>query len=330
MSKKKDENDILQNIENLIHGMDTEEPSDEMQQSIVPTHSYKTKDKVSLTLVNEHIVNAGEQYLQMEKKGSAPVTTKLSVALDLGKISRIDKVQMSEDFNYFDKAVFDAIVSLMNVGNQIMSLRMIFRTMVGKSSDYHPSPKQLEMVRISIEKMRNMDVYIDRTEEANNFRLKPADADVRKFILNEKFIALRYIMANINGSETEAIQVLSTPVLLSYASSRRQIASVPMEVLSTPVSKNADAIASQEYMMHRIEAMKSSPRLSRVILFEKILNSIPKKNRENVHTQRSFIRSFRENIIKILDYWKKVNYITDYQILGNGRKNKYYKIEISI
>ena len=120
--------------------------------------SVLTRDKVSYALLSKDVINKGEKLLSVGKNTSETVLTKLVVSLDLEEVGKISN---NIEFTYFDKSVFDAVCSLLMIGNKAISLAMIARTMLGKKFPYHPNPELLNEIDESINKLERIKISID-------------------------------------------------------------------------------------------------------------------------------------------------------------------------
>lgn len=315
--------EIISLVEEFADG-GFEEPA-----TFVPKLNIQTKDKVSMTLVNKKIINQGQQYLQMEKQGNDPVTTAVNVSLDIEGLTSSNVSITGYEFNYYDKAIFDAICSLYFAGNEYISLPMIFRNLTSKDSHYNPAPSILESVAYSIEKMRRIDISINLEEELQYFKkCRSGYENIDTFLISEKFLNVQFVTVKMKGKIINVMKILSEPVLLKYARFRNQIAKYDKKILDTPPNKTREIIICQSYMVHRITTMKSSSKISRFILFDTIYSYIPdiEEKKQNVNTFKKFKKNLHSAIISILNYWKEINFIDDYNIHFQGKK--YNKIEI--
>lgn len=305
--------------------------------SIPAKINIQTKDKVSFTLVNKDIVNQGEQLLSMERKGSnIPITTKMNVSLDIDSLIEDDpsvSIVRGYEFDYFDKAVFDAFCSLLYAGNKYITYSMIARCMSGKDSSYHPSATTINYIQKSITKMTRTEISIDYSEEFNSFQnvreRNPKEHD--SLIIEDRLLNIRMVTARINGVKIKALQPVTIPSLLQYATIRRQINSFDSNILATPMNRNRVSTLCQYFLIQRICAMKSSDKISRIIPFEKIYSVCPdfEEKKKIESTYRKFIRRIHTSVCDSLKYWKEIGFIKDYKIESKG-VTKYYKIHLTV
>ena len=344
-SKKSSYNLIEQGLETISQFVDSLDTDITLNPSVpvidvqsVPTKiNIQTRDKVSLSLVNKDIVNQGEQLLRMEKRDSPqPVTTTMNVSLDIDSLIEYDpsvSIIKGFEFDYFDKAVFDAFCSLLCAGNRYITLAMIARCMSGKSGNYNPSKTTADNIHKSIKKMMWTEICIDYSEEFDNFQFvrNRAKKKNNKLIIKDRLLNVRYVSACINGADVEAYQPVTVPSLLQYASIRQQINSFDATVLSTPGNKNRNYMLCQYFLIQRICTMKSSNMVSKTILFERIYSVCPdfEEKKGNQYSYKTFVTRLRKTICNFLEYWKQIKFIKNFQILSDGSV-KYYSICIEL
>lgn len=286
-----------------------------------------TRDKISYTLLDEDIINKGEQLLRMERQGSKDtVTTRIVVTLDPDEITKVSQnVSINYRFSYFDKCVFDSICSLLAVGNNAISLAMIARNMMGKKSQYHPSENMLNEINETINKLEKIKVRIDLSEEISHFTQLKSRFKTGKAIMQSRFLEFRRLDTILNGTETSVITFTAEPILLQYAKLRSQISSIRSELLDTPTQKNKTLLTVQTFLIQKINILKLNPNLPQCILYESIY-SLFDEEYANKNTKFLYIK-IRESIINILNYWIEKGFIYNYDIESKGRV-RFYKINI--
>lgn len=283
--------------------------------------SVLTRDKVSYALLSKDVINKGEKLLSVGKNTSETVLTKLVVSLDLEEVGKISN---NIEFTYFDKSVFDAVCSLLMIGNKALSLAMIARTMLGKKFPYHPNPELLNEIDESINKLERIKISIDMSEEFARFsQLK--NEDVSKAVLSSRFFECRRFDTIVKGSQVNVIVFTQEPILLKYAKRRAQLSSVDNFLLDTPTKKTKNLITVQSYLLQRINMLKLNKNLPQCIMFDAIYELFDVTNL-SIDTKKSLYSRIRKSIISILDYWKKENFLKEYEI--EKQKGSYYKINI--
>ena len=287
--------------------------------------SVLTRDRVSYALLDKSVINKGEQSLSVGKIGKAhePVLTKIVVSLDPDEL---EKMSNNMEFTYFDKSVFDAICSLLMIGNKAMSLSMIARAMLGKKSPYHPGSELLEEIDKSINKLERIKISIDMSEEIARFnQLK--NEDVSKAVLKSRFFECRRLDTVIKGNAVDVIMFTQEPILLKYAKKRAQLSSINNSLLDTPTKKTKNLITIQSYLLQRINMLKLNKKLPQCIMFKSIYSLFDDDvvNMSDRAIKDLYVRA-RKAVLSILEFWKKEGFIKNYSLTTKGRS--YYKIDI--
>lgn len=295
------------------------------QLNIKTTNSVKknvlTRDKVSYALLSKDVINKGEKLLSVGKNPSEPVLTRLVVSLDLEEVGKLSN---NVEFTYFDKSVFDAICSLLMIGNKAISLAMIARTMLGKKFPYHPNPELLNEIDESINKLERIKISIDMSEEFAQFSQLKTE-DISKAVLSSRFFECRRFDTIVKGSRVNVILFTQEPILLKYAKRRAQLSSIDNFLLDTPTKKTKNLITVQSYLLQRINMLKLNRNLPQCIMFDAIYELFDVSNL-SVDTKKSLYSRIRKSVITILDYWQKENFLKEYSI--EKQKGSYYKINI--
>ena len=307
-----DEDDAYELIGDLFSSFGGEETLRVLPHKI--DRQYKTTDKVTKNLPKAPM-DGKTLALRMEPKGApVPVTTKFSLTY-----KGVD-IKSRQQFNSIDQEVYDAIVSIyingytMYPGEPVVfTAKNVWTTMTGKdSSTTKITESQLLMIEESIDKLAYSQLDIDLSEEIENFKY-PFDLSDAK--LSGNMLNVEKLKFRISGSTVRGYRLLSKPILLSYAQPKKQIASIPMEVLNTPVNKGRRILMLQGYLLRRIIAMKGSGKLSRTILYDTIYKTL---NEENEDRRRK--GELRKYVDEILNYWVDIHYIEGYQEIRRGRK----------
>ena len=234
------------------------------------------------------------QPLAMEgRKSKREVTTLASVNFSAPQLQGV------KGLTHYDEAVYNAICSLYTSGNEYMTVQMIYQAMRG-DNEARISPAQAAGIRGSVTKFMYGGAYIDATEEAARYKIKGSA------IYDSNFINAERVTHNLNGTITECIHLLKTPVLLEYASSKNQIGRAPIKALATPVDKTEETFALQAYLLERIFAMRGTDP-QRDIAYNSIYNAVWDKEAASKETQSGYIRvkksRLKKKVFSILDHW---------------------------
>lgn len=251
-------------------------------------------------------------------KSRKPIYTMVSI-----DHSELEGVQINgrRELTPFDREVHDAIVTLLiEGGNQYITVNMIYQTMTGKSSA-HCSPKQAEAISDSITKLMFSHAIIDATQEAT------VDKRISRARYDSNLLNAKRLTVSINGTTTEAIQVLATPILYDYANQKNQIGRFDMKLLDSPLNKNEETIILEGYLRRRVDTIKKGS-LAPTILYETIYKQLD----ITAGSQASYnnkTKKIRDNVKRLLDFWKKEGFIKGYvENVHKNEKNKVVSITI--
>ena len=262
-------------------------------------------DKVSKKLF------AGElttelQPLRMEKrKSKKQITTLASINFSAPQLEGLPSM------GFYERAVYNAICALYVAGgNEYITPQMVYQVMTGKE-DAYLNPKQAEKISACIKKFMTSMLNIDATQEA-----KAQDKQFKgSLTYYTNLLQAEGAKRNLNGTITECIRLLKTPILYEYADTKDQIARAPIAALSTPVNKNEDTITLQAYLLDRIFSMRGNDPVRDIayntvygIVWGKGWDKIPasmapqdrKKAQANRNTQKRRLRGYMDTM---LQYW---------------------------
>lgn len=201
----------------------------------------------------------------------------------------------------YDKRVYIAVAALYNAGNTVISLTQIYYAMgnTGKPAKY-----QLEKINDSITKMRKANVYIDTLEESQVYNYP-------RFKYEDYLLPVARTSAIVNGQLAEAaIQLKGEPPLLTFAKQRKQITTITVKVLQSPISKTDANLLIDDYLIERIARAKAGKQ-PRKILYE----TLYEKTEIKTKNQRS---RAPEKIKTYLDHYKACGMISGYKMKADG------------
>lgn len=204
----------------------------------------------------------------------------------------------------FDKRVYIAANAMYNTGTDRATVSQIYATM-GNSG--RPGAKDIEKVYESLEKMRRLPITLDSTSEHSVYKNMP------KFVYNGMLLPWESVDAIVNGQRADGvIHFFREPPLMSFAKERRQITTVPRELLQSPISKTDANLQIDDYLIDRIARIKKSGgKSSNKLLYSTIYENCEIKTR----MQRS---RAKDKITKYLDYYKECGFIKDFKEAADG------------
>ena len=247
---------------------------------------------------------------------------KSAVTMDFPKTIALDG---GGSLTNFDKAILNGVSSLLIAGTIYFTIPMLYRAMIGSEN---PSMREeaVRTIRDRLEFMRHATITLDCTEEAAAHFIKEGQ-NLQSLTVSQYLLPMNRMNAVLNGRAVEAYFLIDTPPLFQYASSKRQISLVDMDLLNvhfeadSPLAgaslNNTPAIiVLKNYLLTRIEGMKNpNNRLqSRKILFSSIYEELGEPS--PIKQRRQRLRNYTEIY---LEYLTQQNYISGYSFTRTGR-----------
>lgn len=300
--KKKDNIDENQIEMVVVERMDGSGPPELIISPRVPVHAVKTQDQVS-NFITKNVLDAGEQLLELEKKGKIRSQIRTKVSFSYEGIDILAK----KDFGLFDQEVHDAVVSLYLASNKFISPAMVYRAMTGKTNSESINADKLKEIEESIDKCMFSRLSIDASEEAAMYGYAEA-------VYSGNLLSAEKVSVIMGGHKVVAYKLLIEPLLYRYAKTCKQVTAVDIKLLDTPVKKTNDIIVLQGYLLRKVESMKSDRNCGRMILFDDIYKVLNVSKEQRVQTKR-----IRDSLYSILQYWIDNDYISRYETVMKGK-----------
>ena len=228
----------------------------------------------------------------------------------------------------YDRRVYNAVSTLFVNGRETVSLAEIFSVMTGYTRK-NPSKSQVEAIERSLEKLRNIRVYIDLTEEVRHKLIEDKQPLIDAGILNDRSDRIKKAVIEDNmihfrkgelvsekGKVFKSVQIIGEPALLTYNRAKKTLITIPMEYIGLDGQNSTDkTIAFQDYMLMRIFGYKNGRMRENKILYETLYRD---SGQEKPEDSKGFIRD-RETVTKMLQEWKEKGLITDFAEIKEGR-----------
>lgn len=212
-------------------------------------------------------------------------------------------VTITKQLTPFDKRVYLATASLWDAGNRIISTTQIYSMMGYRGK---PSSEHTQQINASLSKMTLARLYVDNLQESSVYRGYSA------FTYDASLLPFERISAYINGQITESsIHLFTEPPLITFAKTRKQITTIPKQLLETPVSKTNTNLYFEDYLLRQISHMKNNKHFSRKMLYSSIFNAC------RITTKKQKQRA-PGTIKKILDYYAEQQFIAGYTETKEG------------
>lgn len=169
----------------------------------------------------------------------------------------LEDISVSKRLLPFDKRVYIAVASLFGAGNDVISLTQIHYAM---GNTGRPKAEQLGKIRDAIKKMNSATITVDNSQEIE------AKYKYAQFKYRGSLLPFEMVEASVNGKLTEAaIHIFREPPLVSFAKQRRQIATIPMKLLQSPVNKTDANLQLEDYLLERISRIKLKREPGRIL-----------------------------------------------------------------
>lgn len=247
----------------------------------------------------------GQLTFAMERRGSKyELNLYYSINFDaLGK-----NLTISKRLTGYDRRVYVAAAALYNTGNYVTSLNQIYYAM-GNPRTAKPSKAQLNKISESIDKMMGARITVDNSGEA-------AAYNYDHFVYEGQLLPAERVTAVINGQIADAaIHLFREPPVMTFARQRKQLTTIPIQLLQSPVNKTEKNLLIEDYLIERISRAKRSKHKTEVILFSKICEVAGITDK----TQR---KRALETIERYLNYQQQQGFFKRYSLEPAGRPNK--------
>lgn len=295
-------------------------------QTIMPKYHIVPNNSLINYLSKYNAINAGAFDLPViNKKGKHKEITAYTIASVAG-------TELTAKLTEYERQVSDAIISIWVEAQKQglppeFTIDMVFRAMPGSGDK--PSPQQAGAITKAIEKLRQLKIYVDVTEE---MREKHFITDNETLIFDDMYLSAARVTRKIkNGGQTvRAYHIHTEPLILSYCKMTKQLITVPAAWLEVKKVKNGKATnealpMTQDrqsitgYIMRRIALMKydrksKAATQSNVIIFKTLFEDIGIESPDKF--KAADIRNF---CFTLLDFYKSKGIINDYKKQTEGR-----------
>ena len=227
-------------------------------------------------------------------------------------------VTLSGDVTQYDIAVHNAIGSLWEAGNEFITPSQVYHTMTGGRGNNLPDGARKDFEE-AYRKLTSRHITINSNDAPG----------ASKFIYEGNLIPAERARVTINGETVDALHLFREPPLQTHAKALGQISRTPLKMLDTPVRKDAETIALQNYLQRRIVEMKRGAH-SRRILYEDIYQAtgadLEGRSQSAIYVKKGKIR---KTTADILNYWKAESFIKDFtEIVERGKAGKITGLDI--
>lgn len=204
---------------------------------------------------------------------------------------------LTKSLTRYDKYVYSTVYTLYASGYHNMTASMIYTAMGYRS---RPSQKDIQRINDSLTKMGTVRVFIDNSKEREEYPSYPP------FRYDEILLDfVRVSKMEVNGYVAEsAIRIKTEPIMGRFASERKQIRRIAMELLNVPINKTERQLAVKDYL----EYITTFPNITtRKITHDSFFERVGAKDRKQ--RQRAL-----ETAERVLAFYKEKKHIMDYRM----------------
>jgi len=287
--------------------------------TVRPTEFVSPIDKLTDVSFRNLITGSVWKDIAMEGKEKAFRKTKITTRAFIDFDELKGTIKTNTELTYYDREVYNAIVSLYLADNYHITTRMIYQTMTG-NPDAMITQSHREAISESISKFMYGRIQIDASEE------KKMDG-IDSFVYDGNLLHAERVTATLNGETIECLHILKAPTFYEYAERKGQIGRMPIRMLNSPINKTPEIIILQAYLARRIQGMKGPRKQqSPTILYDTIYEYMEVKaaTPEALRKKKTILRN---HIKKILDYFVSEKWITGYT--ENRRGKVLYSVTIN-
>jgi len=233
----------------------------------------------------------------VSKKGSKkPVN--ILYSLDF---SGLENVTITRKLDPYDKRVYLAAAARFNAGYDVMTIQQIYNDM-GYSG--RAGASDIEKINNALTKMKVAQLYIDNLAESKSYKYD-------HFKYDGALLPMERITAVINGQTAEAaIHIFREPPMVSFARERKQLTTIDIKLLNTPLNKTSGNIALEDYLIEEIARIKKGSRNNKM-LYKTIYENA------GIKTVKQKQRA-PEKIKQLLDYYATCHFIRAYKETKDG------------
>lgn len=243
---------------------------------------------------------AGQLAIKAEKTGSKKEIN-IFYAINFESLENDKNVTITKRLMPYDKRVYISASSLFNAGNEIITLSQIY---YGMGYTGNPGKSDLKRINDAITKMMGARIYVNNSQEAETYSYS-------RFVYDGQLLPAERISAVVNGQPTEAaIHLFREPPVITFAKQRKQITTIEVKLLQSPISKTDSNLLIEDYLIERIAKAKAGTQPRRILyktLCEKAKISTAKQKQR-----------LPDKVKRYLDHYKYCGMISRYTMEADG------------
>ena len=236
----------------------------------------------------------------LPKKKNLQATAYYSINFD----SLGDNVKITKRLQPFDKRVYIAVSALFNAGNDIITATQIYYAMGNTGK---PGAKHIKKIDDALSKMTGAKITLDNAQEAEALKGK-----YPHFKYDGSLLPIERITAIVNGQISEsAIHIFREPPLMTFAKERKQVTTIDVKLLQSPINKTDANLLIDDYLIDRISKAKNGKHKTCRILYKTLFEHADIKTK--MQKQRA-----PEKVEKYLAYYQQQGFIKKYIMQADG------------
>lgn len=213
----------------------------------------------------------------------------------------LENVSITRKLEPYDKLVYLAVAARYNAGYDVMTIQQIYNDM-GYSG--RAGASDIEKINAALTKMKTAQLFIDNIAEAKSYKYD-------HFKYDGSLLPMERITAIINGqTAAAAVHIFREPPMVSFARERKQLTTIDIKLLNTPLNKTNANIALESYLIEEIARIKKGSRNNKM-LYKTIYENT------NIKTVKQRQRA-PEKIQQLLEYYKDCGFIKAYKEVKDG------------
>ena len=216
-----------------------------------------------------------------------------------------DNVKITKRLQPFDKRVYIAVSALFNAGNDIITATQVYYAMGNTGK---PAAKHIKKIDDALSKMTGATITLDNAREASALKGK-----YPHFKYEGSLLPIEKITAIVNGQVTEsAIHIFREPPLMTFAKERKQVTTIDVSLLQSPLNKTDANLLIDDYLIDRISKEKNRRNNKHCrILYETLYKNA------NITTTKQQPRA-PEKIAKYLNHDRQQGFIKKFVMQADG------------
>lgn len=246
------------------------------------------------------------------KEEPAP-TAAVTVARNRGKEAavyvglRAELAPIAPRLTVFDLSVMQAAASIYASGTKTFSSNQLYRALTGADAHTRITSKAtLEAVKKSLDTLQATIITIDAEQQAALRGYKGYawnKSTFKGYMLPMTKLETAYYSGNKLAASCDCWRILATPPALEYATTIKQVATIPQEVKRLPkgVSATVNNICIRDTLLYYIHLNRGKgAKLNYSTLFEAA--GVDTSNRDTCYKMRKVARA-------LLKYWQEIGFI---------------------